>query len=265
MLRGKMNNCKYLINEDPIFFLPTLAVGIGLNEAIILQKIHGWLQCTPKEHVGRNWIYNSYKSWKEQLPFLSESTIKRAVKNLIDKGIIITENFNKKSFDKTLWYSINYEKLSEIVEISDSVKMTYGECQNDTRIVSKWTDNTNNNYNNIYNNNTTTDTIFDFLEKNGFVLTPIHYEIIQQWEDTELTRYAVKQAVLNNKFNINYIDKIIYSYKKNNIQTVQQAIEREEEFNNKRELYYKKKYEVKESRYEREKRILEEMCRDEEE
>ena len=147
-------NSKYIINEDPIFFLPTLAVGIGLNEAILIQKIHGWLQCTPKEHIGRNWIYNSYKSWHEQLPFMSETTIKRAVKNLIDKGIILTENFNKSSFDKTLWYSIDYEKLNEIVdesaenvEISDSVKMDYRECQNDTTIVPKWTDNTNNNYN----------------------------------------------------------------------------------------------------------------------
>jgi DNA replication protein DnaD len=61
---------------------------------------------------------------------------------------------------------------------------------------------------------------------------------------------------LNNKFNINYIDKIIYSYKKNNIKTVQQAIDQEEEFNKKRDLYYQKKYEVKESRYERERRLL---------
>ena len=117
-----MDNSKYLINEDPIFFLPTLAVGVGLNEAILLQKIHGWLQCTPKEHVGKSWIYNSYKSWHEQLPFMSETAIKRAIKNLIDREIIITENFNKNSFDKTLWYSIDYEKLSKFVEISDSVK-----------------------------------------------------------------------------------------------------------------------------------------------
>lgn len=137
---------KYLINEQPIFFLPTLAVGIGLNEAILLQKIHGWLQCTPKEHIGRNWIYNSYKSWHEQLEFMSESTIKRAMKNLIDKGIVITENFNKEKFDKTLWYSIDYEKLDEIVRTIDSVKMTLRECQNDIT-------NTNINYNNKENIN----------------------------------------------------------------------------------------------------------------
>jgi len=118
--------------------------------------------------------------------------------------------------------------------------------------------------NNTSINNTSiyTTTIYDYLQENGFVLTPIQLEVVENWEDNDLTRYAIKQAVLNNKFNINYIDKIIYSYKKDNITTVQQAMEREEDFNKKRDLYYKKKYEVKETRQERERRLLEEMCKD---
>ena len=109
---------------------------------------------------------------------------------------------------------------------------------------------------------TTTDTIFDLLEQNGFMLTPIQYEVVSKWNDDELTRYAIKKAVLNNKFNINYIDKILYSYQKQNIKTVEQAVENDEEFNNKRDSYYKNKYTIKESRYERERRLLEEMCKD---
>ena len=112
---------------------------------------------------------------------------------------------------------------------------------------------------------TTTDTIFDLLEQNGFMLTPIQYEVVSKWNDDELTRYAIKKAVLNNKFNINYIDKILYSYQKQNIKTVEQAVENDEEFNNKRDSYYKNKYTIKESRYERERRILEEWCKDDEE
>ena len=112
------------------------------------------------------------------------------------------------------------------------------------------------------NNNTTNNTLFDYLQENGFQLSPIQYEVVQQWDDNELTRYAIKKAVLNNKFNISYIDKILTSFNKKNIKTVQQAIEDDENFENKRDLYYKKKYEVKESRYEREKRLLEEMCKD---
>lgn len=110
---------------------------------------------------------------------------------------------------------------------------------------------------------TTTDTIYDFLQENGFTLTPIQLEIVNQWKDDELTRYAIKKAVLNNKFNINYINTILNSYQKNNITTIQQAMEDDEEFNNKRNKYYKNKYQIKESRYEREKRLLEEMCKDE--
>lgn len=44
--------------------------------------------------------------------------------------------------------------------------------------------------------------IYDFLQENGFILTPIHYEIVSEWEDNDLTRYAIKQAVSNNKYNI---------------------------------------------------------------
>ena len=82
----------------------------------------------------------------------------------------------------------------------------------------------------LNNKNTT---IIDMLQENGFELTPIQYDVVKEWEDNDLTRYVIEQAVLNNKFNIKYIDRIIYSLKKENIKTVQQAKEREEQFRNK--------------------------------
>lgn len=118
--------------------------------------------------------------------------------------------------------------------------------------------NTNNN-----KNNNDDDNIIDFLQKNGFVLNDILYDVVKEWEDTELTRYAIKKAVLNNKYNINYIQKILYSYEKNNIKSIQEAIEQDEEFNIKKDLYYKNKYKTKETRYEREQRIMEEWAKDE--
>ena len=105
---------KFLVYEDLIYFQPTLAKEIGLNEAILLQKIHGWLQCKPHNAEGRNWIYNTYKSWKEQLPFWSEDTIKRTFTKLVDSGIVLRDNFNKSPLDRTYWYSIDYEKVDEI-------------------------------------------------------------------------------------------------------------------------------------------------------
>lgn len=137
-----MNNkysSKWLISEPPLMMYPTLAKAIGVNEAIVLQQIHYWLQCKPKEAEGRAWIYNTYKNWHEQFPFWSERTIKRIVKNLIERGLITTANFNKFKIDRTLWYSINYEKLDEIITNSDttkchydSVKLSPEECQVNT-------------------------------------------------------------------------------------------------------------------------------------
>jgi hypothetical protein len=107
---------RYLLDEYPITFHATLAVAIGINEAILLQKINLWINSKGTEIDGRKWIYNSYNSWQKQLPFFSEKTIKRAIKNLYDFKILLKGNFNKNNFDHTNWYSIDYEHLEELIE-----------------------------------------------------------------------------------------------------------------------------------------------------
>lgn len=79
------------------------------------------------------------------------------------------------------------------------------------------------------------DNIYTFIEKNfGRTLNSIEFELINQWEDNELTRYAIKQAVLNGVYNFKYINAILNNYKKNNIQTVKQAKEERNKFKNKK-------------------------------
>lgn len=103
--------------------------------------------------------------------------------------------------------------------------------------------NTNNKYNNINiintkkqnidyinNNNSSSiekrDTIYDFLEQNfGRTLSSTEIEKVKEWEDNELTRYAVKVAILNGAYTINYIDTIIYNWQKLGIKSVSQAQE----------------------------------------
>lgn len=76
------------------------------------------------------------------------------------------------------------------------------------------------------NNNKINNSLYDFIEENfGRTLSPIEYEEISTWKDNELTRYAIKETVLNGKYNIKYIKSILNSFEKNNIQTVQQAQE----------------------------------------
>ena len=85
---------------------------------------------------------------------------------------------------------------------------------------------------NVNDNDTTiTSSIYNYLENVfGRSLYEPEYEIVSTWKDNELTRYAINQAVLNGAFNIKYIDRILFSYKKNNITTVQQAQMEEENF-----------------------------------
>lgn len=77
-------------------------------------------------------------------------------------------------------------------------------------------------YNNINNNNN----IYDFLQKElGRTLSSTEIEKVKEWEDNELTRYAVKVAILNGAYTINYIDAIIYNWQKLGIKSVSQAQE----------------------------------------
>lgn len=66
--------------------------------------------------------------------------------------------------------------------------------------------------------------LYTLLEE-GFVrtLSPIEYEVISTWEDNELTRYAITQAILNGASGINYISTILETYRKKNITTLEQA------------------------------------------
>ncbi|KGO31657.1 hypothetical protein Q757_05875 [Oenococcus alcoholitolerans] len=119
-----------LINESPLQVLPRLAVAIGLNEAIVLQQIHYWLRKQSEVKEGKKWVYNTYEDWQKQFPYLKMATIRRTFKSLEKQGLLITGNFNKYSFDKTKWYSIDYEKLDSLSRRCAQIEQT--DCSNST-------------------------------------------------------------------------------------------------------------------------------------
>lgn len=84
------------------------------------------------------------------------------------------------------------------------------------------------------NENENINDIYSYIEYNfNRLLSPVEYEEISTWEDNDLTRYAIKEAVLGGKYNIKYISVVLNNYKKNSITTVQQAQEEKERFKNK--------------------------------
>lgn len=106
-----------LIQENPEFVLPTLAEVIGINEAIVLQKVHFWLTTKKHngdylyddKHDGSRWIKLRMLDWQENLlTWCSMNTVKRVIKKLLDKKYLIAENINRNKFEHTLSYTINY-------------------------------------------------------------------------------------------------------------------------------------------------------------
>lgn len=119
----------YLTSKNDVIVVRTdLACAIGVYEAMLVNQIQYWIdRCMDEEHFkdGKYWIYQTYEGWRNQLPFLSLRTVKNLVKSLKSKGIIETSQFNKKNWDRTTWYTINQEKIDEIVR-------EYRECKDCT-------------------------------------------------------------------------------------------------------------------------------------
>jgi len=105
---------RLLINEYPLLVLPSLGAKIGLNEALVLQQLHYWIEKSDLIFDNKKWVYNTIEEWEEQFPFWSNRTIKRVFENLEKLGLIFKEKLAKNKFDKTNYYSINYDILSEI-------------------------------------------------------------------------------------------------------------------------------------------------------
>lgn len=100
---------RLLIDEPPLQVLPSLARELGLNEAIMLQQMHYWLIKSSHEFEGVKWFYKTLEDWQIEFPFWSTMTIRRTLTNLEKQKVIRIGNFNKKKFDKTKWYTIEYQ------------------------------------------------------------------------------------------------------------------------------------------------------------
>lgn len=240
-----MNNL--LIDDYPILVLPKLATEIGLNEAIVLQQMHYWLKKSNHNYDGRHWIYNSFPEWQKHFPFWSVMTIKRAVYSLEKQNLLYVGNYNKAKFDKTKWYSINYEKLEGMKRPS---------YQNDTTSVSKRNDG-------VYQNDTTntrdyTETyserdrddvshVFKYISNNlEIIQSPLKAqqleEAIKDFKNNklEIVTVATDYCKENNK-GVNYLIKVLENWNKDGVNTKEKAISKIKPRNNKEDDYLAKK------------------------
>ena len=123
-----------------------LAKKYGILEAILLKNIWFWIEKNRANeknfYDGTYWTYNSTRAFNELFPYASESSIKRALKSLQEKGIIKTGNYNKSSYDRTLWYA--FTDLGESIVSNrqmETNKSSNGNKQNGLTIPDINTDN----------------------------------------------------------------------------------------------------------------------------
>lgn len=93
-----------------------IAKQYGIPAAILLKNIYFWIEKNRANeknfYDGFYWTYNSKKAFAELFPYLTERQIDYALQKLIDDGVIITGNYNKAPYDRTLWYAITKKGYS---------------------------------------------------------------------------------------------------------------------------------------------------------
>jgi len=92
-------------------FNTQIATLYGVNEAIILENLSFWqLKNEANEnnfYDEKYWVYNSIKAFERLFPYWSKGQINRILKHLEDEEVIHVGNYNRSSYDRTKWYSVN--------------------------------------------------------------------------------------------------------------------------------------------------------------
>lgn len=107
-------------------FDPEMAVRYGVDEAVMLWNLDFWIQKNKANgkhfHDGLWWTYNTAKAFAELFPFWSAGQVRRILTKLEEAGVIKTGNYNSSTYDRTMWYAIDYAELYRQNPSSESDK-----------------------------------------------------------------------------------------------------------------------------------------------
>ena len=118
-----------------------IAQKYGVNSAVVLHCLCMWIEKNRANgrhfYDGHYWAYNSKKAFTEVFPYFTARQVDYAIQKLINEGIIMTGNYNKKVLDRTLWYTIT-EKGYSILQICEmDFTNLYDRCDNDAKCITK--------------------------------------------------------------------------------------------------------------------------------
>jgi hypothetical protein len=91
-----------------------LASKYGVEMAILIHHFQHWIRINQlrKRNIrnGRCWSFQTRKDIQANFPYWSYEEVKYLTEKLVEKGILMTANYNKNPIDKTLWYAFVDEK-----------------------------------------------------------------------------------------------------------------------------------------------------------
>lgn len=112
-----------------------IAERYGIPSAVLLKNIYFWIEKNRANETnfydGYYWTYNSKKAFADLFPYLTPRQIDYALQKLIDDGLLITGNYNKVAYDRTLWYAITKKGYSILQNCEmESTKTGNGNTEN---------------------------------------------------------------------------------------------------------------------------------------
>lgn len=94
-----------------------IASKYGVDEAIMFNHLLFWITHNAANeknfYEGHYWTFNSLVAFEKLFPYWSRRQIERILKSLETKGLLLTGNYNKSSYDRTKWYSFTDKALKE--------------------------------------------------------------------------------------------------------------------------------------------------------
>lgn len=209
------------------------------NELLIYAIIYGFSQT-------ENQYYTGSRQYLATWCNITKKSVDIALKKLLDKGLIEKEEEYKNNV-KYCKYRIIQPEYQATTGVS--TKLIGGWSKKFPRVEKNLHQGgvkitPNNIEDNIEDNNYSysyKETLFELIENNiGRTLNSIEIELIRTWEDNDLTRYIIKQCILNQKYNIKYIDRVITSTKLKGIKTVVDFEKESETFKQQKQIKVKK-------------------------
>ncbi|GAX01012.1 hypothetical protein [Secundilactobacillus silagei] len=104
-----------LIKERPLLVLPSLAMKIGVSQAMLLQTLSTLTQTQGETIDDESWLRISNQELHTWLPFWNLSTVRDNLDKLEARKYLMITHFGNGHYDPTNWYHINTDGLNGIL------------------------------------------------------------------------------------------------------------------------------------------------------